>query len=494
MTFASPSFIQLQLSASELVEQLRQVVPTTVAADSTRNSSVSERTRSDEAGFPPSDYSQPGFIQATIMQAQDLDLLGLPDAESPLTAIETYCCTDLYVGQGLCGPKDIGTLIIDRNLTGYEVWTYDLPLATSRNEAGAFVERRSAAPLTEQEERRATYPIRHTGEHVLILSHCDPSLNTEVSVSGVTEWHNPFGLLPGRLFGFMQFHRYATTLYLLFAGAWIAASIQRWRQLMTIHYYTAGVILLCICEHATAYAELDRLNTSGTRDAAAVTLAVVFSVARQIAIRTLVVFISLGYRVVKASISPDHTSRLFVLGSAYICLETVLELIWRWQQTHAINDYYRILLTMPVAIINAVFCWWTFVSLYQLMVHLEERQQERKFALYRTFANSTVCIAGVAVLLALYQLLVSHPSTSWSRSYLVDLGAACLVASLVVSIAVVFRPANLVAAFDDEADDARIEEESEDDEDDDDATDDDEHNTSQSESDRMLSGSGNHGH
>lgn len=201
------AYIQLRLYAQELSEQLRLVDPyendNGPFNETASGQDDSSKKLLDDVDFPTSDYSQSGFIQAVILQAQDLDLLGLPDAEFPLTSIETYCCTPFYVDQGLCPESDLGSLIIDRNISAFDIWTYDIPLlphrpANAAEGTAAFIERRSPSKRSAKENQRGTFHVKHTGEHVLILSHCDPTLNTEISISGTTEWKNPFGYLPGQ--------------------------------------------------------------------------------------------------------------------------------------------------------------------------------------------------------------------------------------------------------------------------------------------------------
>lgn len=425
-----PSTIQLRLYATELTEQLRLVDPYENELGAFNESSaavgVASQKLIDELDFPTSDYTHAGFIQATILQAQDLDLLGLPDAESPLSSIETYCCTPFYVDQGMCVEDDLGAIIIDRNVSAFDIWTYDLPLLPRRSgsEPTKWVERQSAHRLDRAEAQRATYNVRSTGEHVLILSHCDPTLNTEVAVSGLTEWRNPFGYLPGRLFGFLNFHKYMLVFYVLFGAVWLGLNIRHWKELTSLQFSTSVVIFLCMAEQLTWYSEYSHFNNVGTRHLGVISFAIALSVLRQTVSRMLIMAVALGFQIIKPSLG-ENKVRLIVLSVSYFVLECALELIVRYQQTHPLNDYYRILLTLPVSVLNAAFYWWIFISLYQLMQHLEERKQDLKFALYRSFTNTLLYSAGAALLFALYQsyfMLTNQYAWHWSYLWIIDGG------------------------------------------------------------------------
>ena len=446
-----PAFIQLRLYATELSEQLRTVDPSEnllnpVSANSTHETHTALITDTD---FQTSDYRHAGFIQATILQAQDLDLIGMPDPESPMSAIETYCCTPFYVDAGLCAESELGSLILDRNVTAFDIWTYDLPLLP-RQQNSHWVERRSPSKRSRSEDRRATYHVRATGEHVLILSHCDPTLNTEVAVSGMTEWKNPYGYLPGRLFGFLNFHRYMLIFYIVFGALWLGLNVKHWKDFTTLQLATSVVIFLCMAEQITWYTEYTHFNHVGERHIFVIVLGILLSCLRQTVSRMLIVAVALGYQIVKPSLG-DAKVRLCVLGGVYFVLEAALELVVRYQQTHPLNDYYRILLTLPVSVLNATFYWWIFIGLYTLMQHLEARQQEVKFALYRSFSHTLLGALAAALLFSVYQsyyMLTNQYAWHWSYLWLVDGGfALMLYTAVLVAIAVLFRPTNMANRF-----------------------------------------------
>lgn len=446
-----PAFIQLRLYASELSEQLRTLEPAeNILKPVVENSTLAAHTALlTDTDFQTSDYSHAGFIQATILQAQDLDLIGMPDPEAPMAAIETYCCTPFYVDSGMCAEAELGSLIIDRNVTAFDIWTYDLPLMP-RQQNAQWTERRSPSKRSRQEDRRATYHVRATGEHVLILSHCDPTLNTEIAVSGMTEWKNPYGYLPGRLFGFLNFHRYMLMFYVLFGAVWMGLNIKHWKDFSTLQAATSVVIFLCMAEQITWYTEYTHFNQVGERHIGVVVIGILLSCLRQTVSRMLIVAVALGYKIVKPSLG-DAKLRLAVLGGVYFVLEAALELVVRYQQTHPLNDYYRILLTLPVSVLNATFYWWIFIGLYTLMQHLEARSQEVKFALYRSFSRTLLVALGLGLLFSVYQsyyMLTNQYAWHWSYLWLVDGGFALMLYSgVLVAIAVLFRPTNMANRF-----------------------------------------------
>ena len=462
-----PSWIQLKLRATELTEELRIVDPfenldtlnetitsTTPTPSSLPTPEEAARKFLDDLDYPTSDYSQPGFIQGHILLAQDLDLVGLPDADNPLTSIETYCCTPFYVDQGLCSSSDLGTLIIDRNVSSYEIWSFDIPLMPRQADvvlrSGAplvtrYIERQTPTSFMDDNLRDSTYRIRHTGEHVLLLSHCDPTLNTEVDVTGITEWKNPFGYLPGRLYGFLNFHKYMAFFYLLFGLLWASLNIRYWKDLSALQHSTSFVIFLCLLEQIVWYCEYSYFNREGNRHYGLLTTAILLSSARQTISRMLIVAVSCGYKIVRPTIG-ENRIRLIVLGSLYFLLECSLEFIVRYQQTHAMNDYYRIVLTFPLALFNAIFYWWIFISLYQLMVQLEKSKSEVKFMVYRQFTNILILTVVAGVVFAIYQafyMLTDQFAWHWSYLWIVDGGFAFLLYTiLLVSIALLFRPSD----------------------------------------------------
>merc|ERR1712113_1229386 len=76
----------------------------------------------------------------------------------------------------------------------------------------------------------------------------------------------------------------------------------------------------------------------------------------------LVVAVSLGYGVVKPTLSKTIKNKIIILGIVYWVFAFMFESLIHYNQTEKVESYMRVILIPPVAIINGIFWWWTFVS------------------------------------------------------------------------------------------------------------------------------------
>jgi hypothetical protein len=78
--------------------------------------------------------------------------------------------------------------------------------------------------------------------------------------------------------------------------------------------------------------------------------------------------------------------------------------VLRYEQTSEVDDMLRLLCSVPVAAVDAILYWWTFVALYEVMAQLKTRRQDHKLALYTTFTRALVFSLVAAFAFAAFQL------------------------------------------------------------------------------------------
>ena len=107
------------------------------------------------------------------------------------------------------------------------------------------------------------------------------------------------------------------------------------------------------------------------------------------------------------NIRPDlgkNKTKLLLLGAVYFVFETALELVIRYGQTNAVAQKWRMFLSFPVALLNAITYWWIFFALYRLTAQLATRKQLLKLQLYKRFSSVLMFSLIAAVVFALYQM------------------------------------------------------------------------------------------
>merc|ERR1711966_634949 len=82
-----------------------------------------------------------------------------------------------------------------------------------------------------------------------------------------------------------------------------------------------------------------------------------------------------------------------------------------------------ILVIVPVILLDSLFYYWTFVSLYEVVAALEERKQTTKLRLYQKFLTVVgVClvISLIWVLFQMYFLYQDMFTTHWTYAWVFD--------------------------------------------------------------------------
>ena len=156
---------------------------------------------------------------------------------------------------------------------------------------------------------------------------------------------------------------------------------------------------------ATWYFDYLHLNTAGIRHHGPFILGLVTTVSRRMVARMLTVAVSMGYGVVKPTLGPVR-NKIIILGCVYWIFAFMFEALIHYNQTEKVETWMRVVLIPPVAIINGIFWWWTFVSLNRTIEYLKVRRQSAKLQLYKHFTMVLVIALIAAIAFAVYEMYV----------------------------------------------------------------------------------------
>lgn len=156
---------------------------------------------------------------------------------------------------------------------------------------------------------------------------------------------------------------------------------------MQLQNYISLVIGLCMFEMALWYFDFTNFNSTGYRPADITLWAVSVGTIRKTVSHCLILIVSMGYGVVRPTLG-GLTSRVVALATAYFIAAEVFEIM---EHVGAINDMARkekLLLVLPVAVLDTVFIVWIFTSLSKTLEKLLARKLTAKLGLYRNFTNT----------------------------------------------------------------------------------------------------------
>jgi len=341
------------------------------------------------------------------------------------------CCNVELIGQRDCTEDRLGQLMIPKDIKGLH---------------------RQKIPLEGAEFHLETkVPVKVTAIHVFALASCDPALSgvsggrsVTITFEGRTLWMNPYGQLPGDVYGYLPFYGWMSLVYLLVAALWLLVVAMHWAELLHVQQCITGVLALCLVEMATWYFHYVHLNAVGTVHHGPFIVGLITTCCRRMVSRMLVVAVSTGYGVVRPTMSPSTSKKVWALGLSYLLFAFMFEALIHYNQTEKVESWMRVMLIPPVAIINGVFWWWTFVALNRTIEELKVRRQTAKLQLYKAFTLSLVATLLAAITFAVYEMyyvLKELYFAQWQLLWFMEVGFwQCLFTAIFVTIMVLWRP------------------------------------------------------
>lgn len=318
------------------------------------------------------------LIQALIFESVDRDMIG---SRKDPNSYAICCSRELAESEG-CSRGEV----IMQSVDG---WPKSIIIYFAGNQTDAT--------MTQE-----LLEITRAGMYNLYFIFCDPSLYGTV-INGKTVWKNPSGYLPGRLAPMMKFYGFLSLAYLILGILWLMQYFRFWRDILQLQNYISLVIALGMCETALWYFDYSNFNMTGFRPAGITLWAVSFGAIRKTVSRCLLLIVSMGYGVVRPTLG-GLTTRVVLLGVTYFIAVEVFDII---EHVGAINDMAgkeKLLLVLPVAILDAIFIMWIFTSLSRTLEKLMARKLAAKLELYRKFTNTLAVVVVMSIAWIGYEL------------------------------------------------------------------------------------------
>eukprot|EP00897_Mesotaenium_endlicherianum_P005253 jgi/Mesen1/4756/ME000242S03931 len=348
--------------------------------------------------------TQTGLVQALMFEVGDRDRVGYITP----SGLRYFCCSQELVQRLSC---KLGEVIVTPHSGDNQVscppcqWPRVFPID--------FIGNDTVAEATGSEIR-----IDKTGMYYLWYVICDKNL-ADVSVSGATIWKNPGGYLPGMMAPFLTFYGYMSLAYLVLGLLWFLQYARFWLEIIQLQNCVTVVIFLGMVEMATWYFDFVNFNATGFRPVGITIWAVLLGAVRKTVSRLLILVVSMGFGVVRPTLG-GLTSKVLVLGGSYLGATLLLDVM---QNVGAIDDMgsmSRIILVLPVAVLDAIFILWIFTSLSKTLALLTSKRAKDKLDLYRNFTNTLALSVIVSIAWIGYEispLLSPNSQRRRSRSH-----------------------------------------------------------------------------
>jgi hypothetical protein len=257
-----------------------------------------------------------------------------------------------------------------------------------------------------------------------VVSEFSPEYTKRLAVAkidGEITFRNPYGFLPGELFGFLPFEGARMVAYVLFGIVYLYFYCRYFSSTLPLHMGVLAVYLVALAEATTWYASYQQINLTGQPYCCPfpepVVAALVLQIFRQTLSRTLLVVVGLGYGIVRPKLLPSEWVAVVVVTVAYFVAATVAQVseIVVGNDVHDnANTPDRVLGSeVPELIMDVIFLSWIYLALNATIRVLTEFQQGFKLRLYRQLATTITVFVGLFAVATVFNLLDKSGVIKW---------------------------------------------------------------------------------
>ena len=362
-----------------------------------------------------------GMVQAVVFEVGDRDRIGhvMPDGRT-----RRFCCTPTLQAQTGC---EADRLIV-KEREDEPGWPWVTEIFYEDNATVAYAVDDAVV-------------IDSTGMYYLWFVVCDPNL-AGVSIDGQTTWKNPTGYLPGMMAPNLDLFMWMSIAYGVLAAGWLLAYAVHWRHIMMLQHCISAVIFLSLVEMSAWYFDFEKFNMTGLRPEGVTVFAVLAGAARKSVSRLLVLVVSMGYGVVKPTLG-GITQQVLSLTAAYAVATAALDIMTNVGTVDDLDSGLRVILVLPVAVLDAVFILWIFTSLSRTLAQLQARRQSAKLDMYRKFTNALALMVLFSIAFIVYEMMFKISdkyNERWQEDWITTAYWHVLSFALLLIICVLWMP------------------------------------------------------
>lgn len=283
--------------------------------------------------------------------------------------------------------------------------------------------------------------IDETGMYYLWFVVCDPNLSG-IQIDGQTTWKNPHGYLPGMMAPNLALFKWMSIAYGALALLWFLAYAVSWKHVLMLQHCISAVIFLSLVEMAAWYFDFASFNMTGLRPEGITVFAVLTGAARKSVSRLLVLVVSMGYGVVKPTLG-GISQQVLSLTGFYFVGTAALDVMTNVGTVDDLDSSLRVILVLPVAVLDAVYILWIFVSLSRTLAQLQARRQSAKLDMYRKFTNALALMVMVSIVFICYEMffkISDRYNERWQEDWIPNAFWHALSFALLLVICVLWAP------------------------------------------------------
>lgn len=298
------------------------------------------------------------------------------------------------------------------------------------------------------------YYIPEDGWYNAQFKICDYSAATQnTQALGEIVFRNPYGYLPGEMWGLLPFELTRTWLFGITTAlfAWLFYSFRA--SIISVHYGIMFVFIVAFTESLAWFAAYGILNESGTPYCCPfsyeVILALTMQVLRQTVSRTLLLCITLGLGIIRPKLTLSETLLVVLITSMYLVAAIVAEgaevMILDSNPTNEGLQDIKVY-QAPLLVMDVTFLTWIFNSLEETIKSLGKKRQTIKLKLYESLRLCIIFFVFLMILIHGIVLLIAYEFLQfpWQLAWVDDVLWKILNFGVLVFVAFICKPAPVI--------------------------------------------------
>lgn len=269
------------------------------------------------------------------------------------------------------------------------------------------------------------YKVTLEAWHNVAFQLCeDEMVEPQAHVDGMISFKNPYGYLPGELFGFLPFEAARMVAYFLFACFYLMQYMRYRESALSLHKGILFVFLVGMVESAVWYAAYESINLSGEPYCCPfptlVVVAFVLQVFRQTFSRLLLLIVALGFGIVRPRLLPTEWVSITIVGTLYFLAAIVGQVseVVLMHDVHPSSPSDVLLYQAPQMIMDIVFLSWIYLALGSTIRILGEYRQTVKLQMFTNLARAIGFFVTMFTIVTLLVVADKNGTINWPWQYL----------------------------------------------------------------------------
>ncbi|CAM9534528.1 unnamed protein product [Chrysoparadoxa australica] len=303
---------------------------------------------------------------------------------------------------------------------------------------------------------KVEHDVLNTGLHYVLLQVCPHNIGTpSVQMQGELMFKNPYGYLPGSLYGLLPFQLIRTAAFLVFDLFYVATYLKHRKSALPLHAAILCVLTLATLEAAAWLVAYWTLNTTGKPMCCpfpgVVILGMTLDVFLKTVSRLLMLIVCLGYGIVRPQLTRKEKVGIAALTVTVLVTGIIEEISRVGSVSHLhvgddeTEDDSQAMWALPALLANLVFLGWIYSALVNMLQALKDNNESFKLQMYQrlTFTVSVFSLLYTSLTLAVTASATddsSNDQREWQWLWVFMVSWEVLNFTVIAAVSTIWRP------------------------------------------------------